>query len=81
MLAEQPPHDPVCPFDQATRQEDHHEHEHDPEGQVPALADEEMQHADHDVFQPVGKEGKPAMQDVVVDLREDVLEIIDETRA
>jgi hypothetical protein len=62
--------DALTAFDEAAGQEDHHEHEHDAQRQVPALADERVDHGDHEVLEPVGQEGEPAVQDVVVDLGE-----------
>ncbi len=81
LLAAEQPSDALPTFDQTTGQKDHDQHEHQPQCQVPAFADERVYDRHHEVFHPVGQEGEPAVQNVVVDLREDVLEVFDEARA
>jgi hypothetical protein len=46
-----------------------------------SLADERVDERNHKIFHPIWQERKPAVQHDVVDLREDVLEVLDESRA
>ncbi len=51
-------------FDEATGQEDHDKHEQDAQCQMPAFADERVDDEDEEVFEPVGQESEPLVQDL-----------------
>mmetsp|Transcript_27799 Transcript_27799/g.35883 ORF Transcript_27799/g.35883 Transcript_27799/m.35883 type:complete len:307 (+) Transcript_27799:1115-2035(+) len=71
--------DTLTTFDQATWQEDHHQHEQDAKGQVPAFADEWVDQEDDEIFETIRHEGEPFVQNVFVDLGQDVFHVLNHT--